>query len=309
MGNQCCNNQKLQEGTITPSGERKEFSIISHRLTTETAINPDKSSKKEAIGLSPPKRRELSPEEIQSLFDTHHPKDATIQKTSSMNHISLKGQEILKQVKDFDFGEQDFDLPIYGPLMYSDGSTYKGQYKNELQHGFGQVTYLDGTVYTGNFNQGVYSGLGRLTSFNGYSYQGEFQENKYNGYGEFLTPKFEYRGYWKNNELEGKAKIYFSDGGYFEGQFKGDKMNGKGKMIYSPEEKYVGDYVDDMYNGEGTLRLTKAPSITRATRYTRGSGKTARCMARASSPGRMGRSTLGITSKGRSRVMEGSLGK
>jgi hypothetical protein len=50
-----------------------------------------------------------------------------------------------------------------GTLMYSDGNTYKGSFKNGLRHGYGEFYWKDdGMVYEGDWKNGEMHGNGVL---------------------------------------------------------------------------------------------------------------------------------------------------
>ena len=62
----------------------------------------------------------------------------------------------------------------------------------------------------------------------------------------------EYEGDFVNGKMEGKGKLIYGDGSYYEGQFSDNKRNGKG-IIYSKNGDiiYEGDYVNNEQEGIG----------------------------------------------------------
>lgn len=47
-----------------------------------------------------------------------------------------------------------------GLLKYADGTTYEGEFLNDLPSGYGKKTYLDGSFYVGLFSMGLFNGQG-----------------------------------------------------------------------------------------------------------------------------------------------------
>lgn len=50
-----------------------------------------------------------------------------------------------------------------GFAMYADGSSYKGQFKNELHDGQGIFKWVQGHEYRGTFREGMMEGRGEFT--------------------------------------------------------------------------------------------------------------------------------------------------
>jgi len=95
-----------------------------------------------------------------------------------------------------------------------------------------------------------------------------------NCYGEYVFPRNEYKGEWKNGNFHGQGVlreawggIYVGgfknnladgigrqeepDGSWWEGEVKNDLLNGKGVWAYEDGSKYEGQFVDSMPNGLG----------------------------------------------------------
>ena len=51
-----------------------------------------------------------------------------------------------------------------------------------------------------------------------------------------------YMGEVKNGKRQGKGKILFPDGGYYEGEFKDDNYHGNGTLLLK-DYKYTGEYI------------------------------------------------------------------
>ena len=49
-----------------------------------------------------------------------------------------------------------------GTLTWTDGRSYKGEFKNDLKHGYGIFEWSDGRIYDGQWNKGKFHGKGKL---------------------------------------------------------------------------------------------------------------------------------------------------
>ena len=45
-----------------------------------------------------------------------------------------------------------------GEVSFPNGDTYEGNYKNNLQHGFGVYTFSDGRIESGQYEKGKFIG-------------------------------------------------------------------------------------------------------------------------------------------------------
>ena len=61
---------------------------------------------------------------------------------------------------------------------YEDGSTYFGEWKDNLRHGQGTMTYETGSKYVGEWKDGKKNGHGTYTLANGAEYVSEFKDGK-----------------------------------------------------------------------------------------------------------------------------------
>ena len=69
------------------------------------------------------------------------------------------------------------DFPRYGKYTYASGSTYEGQWDDEVQCGVGTERWGDGSVFEGHFLNGEKHGPGKFVWSTGCVYEGEFNGN------------------------------------------------------------------------------------------------------------------------------------
>ena len=91
----------------------------------------------------------------------------------------------------------------YHTKVYSDG-TYKGYFKNGVEHGHGTMIFKDGGKYVGDFKNGKMDGKGTLTVPSmGFKYVGSLKEGDFDGEGVLYDAEEHHyiKGVWKNGEL------------------------------------------------------------------------------------------------------------
>jgi len=141
----------------------------------------------------------------------------------------------------------------YGTFIFSDGSKYVGEWKDDKCDGKGTYTSLDGEKYVGEFKENMRNGKGTCTYQDGSKYVGEWKGGKYDGQGTYIFPSGEkYVGEFKDNMRNGKGTIKYPNSEKYVGEFKDDMKNGKGTVTYPDGSKYIGEYKDGKYDGKGT---------------------------------------------------------
>ncbi|CAH1788427.1 unnamed protein product [Owenia fusiformis] len=182
-----------------------------------------------------------------------------------------------------------------GELVWSDGRTYTGRFKNSLQHGHGQyqvqkadgvevyegnwrdgkmhglgsIKYANGDVYEGYFKDGVRHGhgvfkQGRMTSSLASVFVGEWANDKRNGYGvlDDILKGEKFIGMWVDDNRHGNGVMVTLDGMYYEGNFATNKMSGTGLVMTEDNTCYEGDFSGgfQLY-GKGKMTLPNGDTI------------------------------------------------
>lgn len=85
-----------------------------------------------------------------------------------------------------------------GKVQYPDGSTYEGDFDNDLYDGQGKLHWKQGYKYTGQWKQGRMDGEGKFKHYDGHILQGVFNNNYYynKDLGSFINP------FLSNEEME-----------------------------------------------------------------------------------------------------------
>ena len=90
-----------------------------------------------------------------------------------------------------------------GFYIYSDGSRYKGEWKNNKHHGYGTIIYPDGSKYVGEWKEHKQDGKGIYFYKNGEKYSGNWKDGKKNGSGTYTySDGKEYKGEWQNDDIQ-----------------------------------------------------------------------------------------------------------
>lgn len=110
-------------------------------------------------------------------------------------------------------------------------SVYEGQWKDNLQNGYGIYKYANGDVYKGYFKDGMPHGHGSLKQGHFMAsaasvFIGDWVYGNKNGYGvlDDIVTGEKYLGNWNDNKKHGNGIIVTSDGIYYEGVFNQDVL-------------------------------------------------------------------------------------
>jgi hypothetical protein len=138
----------------------------------------------------------------------------------------------------------------FGVEFDSGRVVYRGEFSNNLYHGWGQTVR-----YQGEFKCGRKEGWGRWED-SGFFYEGSFKDDKFHGIGYLNLHSKQVEAFMTQeatiNPLEKVAKRY-------AGEWASGRMQGSGKLI-TKEELYQGGFSEGAYSGDGVL--TRAGKVT-----------------------------------------------
>ena len=97
--------------------------------------------------------------------------------------------------------------------------------EGNCENGFGKWVYTDKTTYEGDWVQTKKQGQGTETWPNGYIYKGEFRNSEWSGKGTLIFPDGSaYEGEWANGFMNGVGIFIWSDGKQISGIWKNGKL-------------------------------------------------------------------------------------
>ena len=137
-------------------------------------------------------------------------------------------------------------------ILFSDGTKYIGEVRNNILTGKGKITFPSGNKYEGGISYGLRHGNGVYRDSNGLLYEGEFVHGVKEGYGRMKKGNITYEGTFHNGAIDGYGRLTWDNGDQYEGEFKNNKINGVGTMYWaSLGEKFTGQWKDNKENGFG----------------------------------------------------------
>lgn len=148
-----------------------------------------------------------------------------------------------------------------GEEIFTDGSKYVGEFKDNKWHGQGTYTRGDGAEYVGEFKNGRSNGQGTLYFPSGAKYVGEFKNGGFNGQGTYtFADGDKYVGEFKDNKRTGQGTYFFLADNQFKGdkyvgEFKDGEITGQGTYTFANGSKYVGEFKDRKFHGQGIFFL------------------------------------------------------
>ncbi|KAG8461733.1 hypothetical protein KFE25_001351 [Diacronema lutheri] len=158
-----------------------------------------------------------------------------------------------------------------GTLTMRTGETYMGGWAAGLRAGDGEARApKTGEWYRGGWAADRYAGkgAGRFVHADGSVYEGETLNGARHGDGVLVVPPatkggvdvpgWTYKGRFRDNDVDGRGELVFTDGRRHVGGFEAGRKHGKGRFIWAG-----GDYTDGTWEqgelvGDSVCRLTFA---------------------------------------------------
>ena len=136
---------------------------------------------------------------------------------------------------------------------------YRGEWKNDLRHGYGIQEFFDGSRFEGQwqFNRQYF---GTFIWPDGAEYSGDFSGPQFEGQGTLKTDDEVVNGQWKDSKLEGKGERRLANGDRYSGNWIKGRLQGYGEH-YTQDETYTGNYFANRENGKGKKVFHKLNSI------------------------------------------------
>ena len=123
-------------------------------------------------------------------------------------------------------------------MVQTDGTTFEGEWQNDLYHGKGTQTYPNGSYFKGTFENGFRQGKGFLQLPDKSTYRGNFFENRLEGKGVFKWADGKvYQGSWVQNQMHGNRINREPQSRW--------SMNCRFKSVFSPyKDKKLGEFFE-----------------------------------------------------------------
>jgi hypothetical protein len=216
---------------------------------------------KEAIMLQAALRGYLSRRMMKTRARTFKPTrdDLTEELLEDIPEKLLKlTRSVLKSFGQFEDPTQSTPSGMHqlGPLMFSDGSVYKGAWSTESKrHGSGVQYWPNGQLYEGWWEDDEFSGQGRLIEASKDVYSGTFKSGKRHGKGILtLASGATYNGGWKAGLKHGEGEEKFEDGSTYKGTYQDNLRQGRGLFIWpDSKRRYDGEWVAGEKHGAGHM--------------------------------------------------------
>jgi len=141
-----------------------------------------------------------------------------------------------------------------GTQVWTDGSKYEGNWRNDKANGRGRLIHADGDVYVGEWKDDKAHGNGTYLHTDGAKYDGEWREDKQHGHGVETWPDgARYEGRYENGKKHGNGKFQWADGSTYLGDFHENNIHGKGVYLWVDGRKYDGDWRTNKMDGKGVF--------------------------------------------------------
>lgn len=139
-----------------------------------------------------------------------------------------------------------------GNMIYLDGRTYHGGWRNGHWNGSAKATFQNGDVFEGNYTMDQRHGPGKYYWKDGRSFVGDFHQDQRHGKGEFRWPdKSCYVGDFQKGHRHGYGNYRFPDGSVYEGTWQKSQMHGQGECKWADQRIYIGEWKSGKAHGLG----------------------------------------------------------
>ncbi|OMJ65261.1 hypothetical protein SteCoe_38668 [Stentor coeruleus] len=145
-----------------------------------------------------------------------------------------------------------------GIMHYQDGSTYKGDWKDNKRHGKGIYTSNNGSYFIGKWecDKKIF-GVTSVDPDTLYYYSNDEISS------EYQPPGIEeYTGGYENGIRYGKGTCKYANGDVYKGNWENGKKHGEGKFEWPNKQSYKGNWEWDEIEGEGTLKMPDGSKYT-----------------------------------------------
>ena len=140
-----------------------------------------------------------------------------------------------------------------GTYSYPSGAKYIGDFQKGKMNGWGMCTYSNGSIYKGEWkNEGNTIDIEALLNGQPKNERNALVAKNANG-----------EGCISGNCTDGQGVyVYKNHSARYEGSFQGEQAHGKGTIYYANGDVYIGDWVAGYFEGKGVLTLSDGKRIS-----------------------------------------------
>ena len=254
----CCNTEDISELKICTSSKE----CASHPLTESTATFP-LASLRDVLTLQSAVKTYLTGKALERVYSSlivmeQSEESDVVQRLNSTpirvvpDMLSEAAKDKMKRLEPFEYRLRVVGGDYVGPVMFSDGSVYDGQWKNGKRFGRGRFFTSSGGLLEGYWNSGLHL-HGRIIYPNGDHYEGQYHHMHRSGAGLFQSHHFSsyYDGQWLSDQKHGYGEEKTGDGMEYKGWFVGGVRQGEGRLVFENGDVYEGNFFKNKHSGEG----------------------------------------------------------
>ena len=131
-----------------------------------------------------------------------------------------------------------------GKLSSTENQEYEGDFIANKMNGYGVFSFkipeefdfgIKVKCYEGKFKNDIFDGRGTITDENGVTFSCEFEKGHIKEFqNNFVceTHEWKYEGQSNFITFQGRGKLEWPNGSYYEGEFYNNQMQGQGKIMY-----------------------------------------------------------------------------
>lgn len=137
---------------------------------------------------------------------------------------------------------------------------YLGYAKNKKPDGLGQMNYSNGSTYKGQWKNGQWHGEGLYINQND-SIFAIWNKGKANGDAIYRTKDVFFEGTFIDNTPVGIGNLTTSDGTFYSGNWVDGKRDGMGDMLFANGDRFLGEWANNMFDGYGEYRYLDCKAV------------------------------------------------
>ena len=129
-----------------------------------------------------------------------------------------------------------------GKMVWENGDTYQGEWKNGKTHGQGKLVWVNGDTYEGEWKNGIPHGSGKITHPDGGVTELFFKDGK--KHGPFIKREFQgtvTKGSYRDGLRSGPMTVSYKSGKYITYTYKDDQPVGMAKEVFTSGKEHYYD--------------------------------------------------------------------